>query len=114
VTQPPRFLRQFALTDGRATSNGQNLTLDTLVRATELGVKSAARLTPERRAIIGLADTPLAIAEVSARLGFHLGIARVLVSELADDGFLTTSGAPAADRPDISTLERLLDDLQAF
>ena len=114
MTQPPRFLRQFALTNGRAESNSRQLTLDTLVRATTLGQSSAEVLTPERRAIITMATDPLAIAEISARLGFHLGIARVLVSDLTDAGFLMTSAPITEDRPDISTLERLLDDLQAF
>jgi Protein of unknown function (DUF742) len=114
VTPKPRFVRQFALTDGRAESKGIPLTLDTLVRSTSVGQKAAADLTPERRAIISLATDPLAIAEISARLGFHLGIARVLVGDLTDAGYLTTSLATTGDRPDIPTLERLLDDLQAF
>ncbi len=48
-------------------------------------------------------------------MGFHLGIARVLLSDLAAGGLVEI--APAihdANGPDLHTLERLLDDLQAL
>ena len=59
--------------------------------------------------------TPISIAEVAAKLQVHLGIARVLVSDMADQGLLALSTADFDETgPDLRTLERLLDDLQAI
>lgn len=114
MDRPNRFVRQFALTRGRVTSE-RDLALDTLVQTTTTGIDSLARLAPHQRVIVDLARLPMAIAEISAHLGLHLGIARVLVSDLAGDGFLAVSDQTlSSDGPDLPTLERLLDDLQAF
>lgn len=58
---------------------------------------------------------PLSVAEISAHLGVHLGIARVLVGDLVASGavVLTTSES-GDDGPNLDTLERLLDDLQSL
>ena len=111
----PRFVRQFAMTQGRTRSHGENLTLDTLVKITPLGQRVMAREIAERSSILRLVASPLSIAEISARIGVHLGISRVLVSDLAADGLVAVSETATGDaRPDLSTLERLLNDLQAY
>jgi Protein of unknown function (DUF742) len=111
----PRFVRQFALTQGRARSRGTDLALDTLVKVTALGQRVIDRETAERLAVLQITSSPMSIAEVSARIGVHLGIARVLVSDLAADGLVAVSETVQGDaRPDLPTLERLLNDLQAY
>lgn len=112
--RPARFLRQFALTSGRVRSLGRDLPLETLVLVTTAGAERAVGLPTEQAAILSLCRSPISIAEVSARLQVHLGVARVLVSDLAVRGFLATSAEDGDDGPDLATLERLLDDLQAF
>jgi hypothetical protein len=110
-----RFVRQFAMTQGRARSHGRDLALDTLVKVTALGQRVLDRESAERLAILRIASSPMSIAEVSARIGVHLGIARVIVSDLAMDGLLVVSEPASGDaRPDLPTLERLLNDLQAY
>ncbi len=114
MDRPPRFVRQFALTRGRTTT-ANDLAIDTLVQSTGIGRRDIALLAPQHRQIIELAGSPLSVAEVSAHLGLHLGIARVLVSDLAATEHLAVSTqVDDVDGPDLSTLERLLDDLQAF
>lgn len=120
----PRFLRQYALTGGRARSRGHDLPLDALVRSVTTPGTTDARttdarttdaLTPEQIEIRRICRSPIAIAEVGARMGFHLGIARVLVSDLAAAGVVEIAQAVHDERgPDLNTLERLLDDLQAL
>jgi Protein of unknown function (DUF742) len=111
----PRFVRQFALTQGRARSHGADLTLDTLVKITAVGERALPREMAERAAILELVSSPMSIAEISARVGVHLGIARVIVSDLAAAGLVAVSQAATGDgRPDLPTLERLLNDLQAY
>lgn len=113
----PRFVRQFALTKGRARSLGADLALDTLVTLTAGGKRSAAagQLQAEAARIAAMLDGPLSVAEIGAHLKVHLGIARVLVSDLAAAGLVAVSAADFDENgPDLSTLERLLDDLQAL
>ncbi len=111
----PRFVRQFAMTQGRARSHGETLALDTLVKVTALGTRVLNREAAERLAVLRIVSSPMSIAEVSARIGVHLGIARVIVSDLAADGLVAVSESSTGDaRPDLQTLERLLNDLQAY
>ena len=111
----PRFVRQFASTQGRARSRGEDLALDTIVKITTSGEGARAFEMAERLAVLGAVSTPMSIAEVSARIGIHLGIARVIVSDLAADGLVAVSEAVTGDaRPDLPTLERLLNDLQSY
>jgi hypothetical protein len=112
---PNRFVRQFALTQGRVRSSANDLALDTLVRQTESGARAARRLPREQAAIIALTATTISVAEISAHLHLHLGIARVLVSDLAGHGYVIVSDHTRHDAgPDLPTLERLLDDLQSL
>ena len=111
----PRFLRQFALTQGRAKSILSNLPLDTLVKATALGTSALARLPEEQARIVELCFTPKSIAEVAALTDVHLGIARVLVGDMVAQKLASISTNDFdEDGPDLDTLERLLDDLQAL
>ncbi len=108
-------MRQFALTQGRARSHGEDLALDTLVKITPVGERALPREMAERAAILRYVSSPMSIAEISARVGVHLGIARVIVSDLAAAGLVAVSEAVTGDgRPDLPTLERLLNDLQAY
>jgi Protein of unknown function (DUF742) len=106
---PPRFVRQFALTQGRAESFGQTLPIESLVIATP---QSPYRLTPEQQAIRTLCRRPHSIAEISSHLRVHLGIARVLVSDLVANGLATVTTGSSDTGPDLATLERLLHDLE--
>lgn len=112
---PARFVRQFALTGGRAHSSGADLPFETLVQSSTRGREEAPTLTPERRSIVQLSAAPISIAEISAHLHIHLGIARVLVADMGDDELISIS-APVntASGPDTALLERLLHELEAL
>ncbi len=109
----PRFLRQYALTQGRVHSIGRDLPLDTLVQANDFADGVTHALTSEQGALLRLAQRPVSIAELGAHLHVHLGIARVLVSDLCarDLVAVSTSDFAEGEGPDLDTLERLFDDL---
>ncbi|MDH4144308.1 MAG: DUF742 domain-containing protein [Acidimicrobiia bacterium] len=110
-----RFLRQFAITQGRARSIGVDLPLDTLVQATAKAQAAYRDQRGEYADVVRLAVRPISIAEISAHLHVHLGIARVLVSDLAAQGAVgVATGNTDEAGPDLRTLERLFDDLQAL
>jgi hypothetical protein len=113
---PVLRVRSYVLTGGRTRSNA-DLPLETLVKVSPQGVSAAPRLALERKQIVALCTTPISIAEVSAHLSIPLGVARVLVGDMAEEGFLTSykpQHATTGERPDLKLLERVLDGLQAL
>lgn len=96
-------VRPFFLTRGRTSAD---LPLEAVVVTREDAYPAcAAGLEAEGVAIVRLCLTPRAVAEVAGRLGLPLGVARVLVSDLAREGLVeVTSEAPEID-------EELLDRL---
>ena len=113
---PALRVRSYVITQGR-TRSSVDLPLETLVRVTPQGVSAAPRLALERKQIISLCNAPISIAEISAHLHIALGVARVLVGDMAEQGLLTSyqpQHAKTGERPDLKLLERVLDGLQAL
>jgi hypothetical protein len=113
---PVLRVRSYVLTGGRTRSD-VDLPIETLVKVTPQGVSAAPRLALERKTIVSLCDAPISIAEVSAHLKVPLGVARVLVGDMCEEGFLTNfkpQHAMTGERPDLKLLERVLDGLQAL
>ena len=109
-------VRSYVLTGGRTRSNA-DLPLETLVKVTAQGSSAAPRLALERKEIVALCSAPISVAEVSAHLHLPLGVARVLVGDMCEEGFLTSfkpQHAATGERPDLKLLERVLDGLQAL
>lgn len=81
-------VRPYAVTGGRVRSATSNLPLETLIEVLP-GAVSSTGLTPEKRAILQhAAHSYVSIAEVSALLRMPLGVVRILISDLADEGYL--------------------------
>ena len=108
-------IRPYALTGGRTRSQS-DLPLEALVKRTADGQTALTRQTLERRQILELCERPVSIAELSAHLKVHLGVARVLVGDMKAEGLLDVHRPrpTVGDRPDIKLLERVLDGLQAL
>jgi hypothetical protein len=104
------------MTGGRTRSVGRDLPIESLVTATD---RSAADLQPEYRAIVARAARLLSLVEIGAEMGIPVGVvgvARVLVSDLADAGYLTVHApVPASSdgNPPPEILNRLLEGLRA-
>jgi hypothetical protein len=111
-TQP--FVRPYAVTLGRTRPFGdETLEIETLVSTTSLGSASVGTLALERRSIARLCHDILSIAEIAARLGVPIGIARVLVGDMAEEGYVAVHRPTSpSDRPDLALLERVLYGLR--
>ena len=107
-----RIVPAYAIAGGRTRSVGRDLPIETMVTTTPEGIAAVVDLQFERRDVVLLCRTAQSVAEVAARLRLPLGVARVLVSDLAATGQLTAH-VPDFDRPDRALLERLLDGLRA-
>jgi hypothetical protein len=112
-----RVVRPYTLTRGRTRPERADLPLEALVR----GVAPASRPneTAERRRILELTSTEiLSVVEISAHLRLPLGVVRVLVGDLADDGLvLVHSGTPTSQAPasaQLKVLESVLNGISSL
>ncbi|MBQ0983961.1 DUF742 domain-containing protein [Streptomyces sp. F63] len=118
----PARVRPYSLTGGR-TRFGHVLLVETFVAAIEAPEDRpeltagnwADRVMPEMRAIVELCRKMRSVAEISALLHIPLGVVRVLLSDLADQGKIRVYGNGAGTdtgRPDRALLERVLSGLR--
>jgi len=106
-------VRPYAITGGR-TRAATEVPIEAIVYRTPKGEQAVSTMTLERGQILKLLSTPQSAAEVSARLRLPLGVARVILGDLVDEGFLALNTRSASGRPDLRLLERVLDGLQAL
>jgi hypothetical protein len=114
-------VRPYSLTGGR-TRFGHVLLVETFVAALEapeerkeLTNGSLRSVMPELRAIVELCRRMRTVAEIAALLKMPLGVVRVLLSDLADQGKIRVYGTGTAHgtgRPDRALLERVLSGLR--
>jgi hypothetical protein len=114
-----RTYRPYLLTGGRTRSIGRDIPIEALV-VTRPGPVSAfgprrpvtAGLGDEQRRIIEACRSPLAVAEIAVLLGVPLGVARVLVSDLAVTGHVEVCETVLRDERDL--LRRLIAGVRAI
>ncbi|MFF1721927.1 DUF742 domain-containing protein [Streptomyces sviceus] len=114
-------VRPYSLTGGR-TRFGHVLLVETFVAALEapeerkeLTNGSLRSVMPELRAIVELCRRMRTVAEIAALLKMPLGVVRVLLSDLADQGKIRVYGTGTGHgtgRPDRALLERVLNGLR--
>jgi hypothetical protein len=111
-----RVVPVYAFTRGRTRVEGQELPLEAVVIATGLSFTAGASLQMESRAIVEMCARPKSLAEIGAALKVPVGVARVLVGDLANAGYLEVHLPRAADDdggPGHVILGRLLDGLRS-
>ncbi|MGW1374312.1 DUF742 domain-containing protein [Streptomyces sp. NPDC002446] len=117
----PARVRPYSLTGGR-TRFGHVLLVETFVAALEAPEERrelastegrwVERVMPEMRAIVELCRRMRSVAEISALLKMPLGVVRVLLSDLADQGKIRVYGTGhGTGRPNRALLERVLGGL---
>ncbi|MCQ4208309.1 MULTISPECIES: DUF742 domain-containing protein [Streptomyces] len=112
-------VRPYSLTGGR-TRFGHVLLVETFVAAIEapderleLGKGTLSGIMPEMRAIVELCRRMRTVAEIAALLKMPLGVVRVLLSDLADQGKIRVYGTGhGPGQPDRALLERVLSGLR--
>ncbi|MFI8102064.1 DUF742 domain-containing protein [Streptomyces sp. NPDC101118] len=107
----PARVRPYSLTGGR-TRFGHVLLVETFVATLDAKEGPTAR-TPEMRAIVEVCRRMRTVAEIAALLKLPLGVVRVLLSDLADQGRIRVYGTGhGTGRPERALLERVLDGLR--
>jgi hypothetical protein len=102
-------IRPFLLTGGRTRPAREGLAIETLIQARPGAISSSLRF--EARQIVELSRQATSMAELAAALKVPLGVARVLVSDLVDDGSVSV-----VQREELSVqlIERIRDRVRAL
>ena len=106
------LVRPYAVTGGR-TKPRYDLPIEALISVAPYPRQDMTTLTPEYKAIIDLCRNWRSVAEVSALLRLPLGVARVLIADMAHEGLLRLHQSPFTEgQPDLQLLERVLSGLR--
>ena len=101
-------VRAYAWTGGRTRSDVA-FELETLVSTSVKAEQLLATLCTEHQSIARLCHDSQSVAEVAARLRVPIGVARVLLGDMAKLGLIDVHRNPAS--PDLELLERVLHGL---
>jgi hypothetical protein len=103
------IVRPYVFTRGRTRPQFE-LSVEALVSA--VPSPHARRLGGEHDAVLDLCREPRSVAEVAALLAVPLGVARVLVGDLAAEGVVAVHRTADAGGPDLALMERVLSGLR--
>jgi hypothetical protein len=110
--QSSSLVRPYAVTGGR-TKPSYQLQIEAMVSASHYEARDLSVLSPECQSILGYCRDWRSIAEISAVLRMPLGVARVLVGDMAMEGLVRVHQADHVHgRPDLNLLERVLSGLR--
>ncbi|WP_406725342.1 DUF742 domain-containing protein [Streptomyces sp. GD-15H] len=108
------LVRPYAMTGGRTRPRYQ-LAIEALVHTTAQPHQMQGQL-PEHQRICHLCREIKSVAEISALLTIPLGVARILVADLAEAGLVAIhqpgGDESAGGQPDVTLLERVLSGLR--
>jgi hypothetical protein len=108
-------VRPFALARGRTPPPASSFDLLTHIEATGADVPAAAELGPEHRRLLTLVRRPRPVVEVASDIDLPLGVLRLLLSDLLDQGLiLTRSPKPSGPVSRADLLREVIQGLQAL
>ncbi|MFG1947444.1 DUF742 domain-containing protein [Nonomuraea sp. NPDC048826] len=106
------IVRPYALIRGRTRSSGANLDLVATVRAVG---DAPDDLSPEQSLILRAARAPISVADVAVEIDLPVGVVRVLLGDLRDQGLISVSAPSAAgSRPSEGILKEVINGLRAL
>lgn len=106
-------VRPYTWTRGR-TKSGFELAIETLLSTNQRGRDQMGLMQVEHRAIAELLEQTRSVAEVAALMSLPLGVARVLLGDMAGLGVVTVhqTASSAGNAPDLALMERVLSGLR--
>lgn len=106
------LVRPYAMTRGRTEPRYQ-LEIEAMVVAAQYDVRDLSLLSPECQAILEFCRDWRSVAEISAVLQMPLGVARILIADMAAEGVVRIHQLNHAEGPpDVKLLERVLSGLR--
>ena len=116
-----RVVRPYAVTGGRTEPvDGEPLDLLAVVVAVRQRPEASeandgVRLTPEHRQILAVCRRRITVADVAADVDLPVGVVRVLLADLIQDGaVIVMRQRPAGQQASNDTLQEILNGLRAL
>jgi hypothetical protein len=108
------LVRPYVITNGRDLLGDNHFSLITMVTVSD-GAPRTRVLDPEKRRLLELCSGGfLSVAEISGHTKLPLGVVKILLSDLTEEGhLLTRAPVPRARNVDRKVLEEVLHGLQA-
>lgn len=105
------LIRPYSLTDGRTRPSRSDLPL--AAQVVSVPAVEEPQVDTELREVLTMCVHPVSVAEVAARAALPLGVVRVLMSDLLDQGLLMVHEAgPTGERPSLDTLRLILERMR--
>jgi hypothetical protein len=111
---PRTLVRPYVLTRGR-TKSSRHLAIEALISARSDAPRwSSTEITGEFQSVRAICGSPRSVAEVAATLSVPLGVARVLLGDMADLGLVSVhdTATNGDGRPALALMERVLHGLR--
>jgi hypothetical protein len=106
------LVRPYTVTKGR-TKPRYHLGIEAMVAASHYGAGDLSALSPECQAILALCRDWRSVAEISAVLQLPLGVARILITDMASEGLVRIHQLHHDQgHPDVKLLERVLSGIR--
>jgi hypothetical protein len=105
-----RLIRPYAMTGGRTLAETE-ISLEAQIQATTRASQHLGAYRWEAAKVVELVQSPMALIEIAARLQIPIGVARVLVADLVNDGAVMLH-IPEKSQSFASLLERVLDGVR--
>jgi Protein of unknown function (DUF742) len=106
-------VRPYAVTKGR-TSSATTFGLIDVVVATGERPPEHFRPGPEHRLILASCRRPMPVVDLTSEINLPLGVVRVLLGDLTDEGLLRVVSAQREALPDQRLLRMVLDGLESL
>lgn len=108
------LIRPFAVTSGRARTARNDLNMITLLITVRPMADTMARNREYVEIVRMCLARPTSVAEIAAKLNTLVTVAKVLISDLIDEGYLKPSVVRPARRdvPDMNLLQAVLDGVR--
>jgi hypothetical protein len=112
--EPGSVTRPYTITRGRTRPVGnEEIEVETLVWTTSMVASSPPAMSAHWRSVADLCQEVVSVAEVAAGLRVPIGVARVLIGDMAKAGLVYLQRPRhASGHPDIGLLERVLHGLR--
>ncbi len=108
-------VRAYTWTGGRTKSDFV-FELETLVSTNDQTIQMARQLPEEHYAVVTMCQHPRSVAEIAATLSVPLGVAKVLVGDMAERGLVhvhqTNTPVGGGQQPSFTLMERVLSGLR--
>jgi uncharacterized protein DUF742 len=108
------LLRPYLMTSGRSAPVDHTIEIEAQVITSARGLAEHPQLSFERRDIVSLCRTTMSVAEIAAMLKIHIGVARVLVADLAQLGYVVIRRPDTETPQDLAMIERVIRGLEAI